>query len=274
MDLVFDIGSTETTVGVFTGDQLLAHWRLASDARRTADEYAVFLTQLLRDHQIQPDEISRASMASVMPPVAALISAASERALQREVLVVDARQELPVRLDVEEPLNVGADRIVNVIAAHQNWSRDAIVVDLGTATTYDCVTRDGTFIGGAIAPGVRTSADRLTQQTAKLPRVDLSPPESAIGRRTEACLQSGVFFGAVDAVDGMVDRIRAEWNRPAALVIATGGLAGVIASQCRTIDVIEPFLTLHGIRLARDYIDSRGRRPGFSPTSEHAATPP
>src|SRR6185369_12079799 len=167
-----------------------------------------------------------------------------ERHLGIRVAVIDARSALPIKLDVEEPLTVGADRIVNTLAAAQIFKRDTIAVDLGTATTFDCITADGVFVGGVIAPGVTTAADTLVRRTAKLPRVDLDRPTEVIGKRTETCLRSGIFFGAVDAIDGIVDRIKREWKRESPLVVATGGLAGLIGPHCRTVERIEPFLTL------------------------------
>jgi type III pantothenate kinase len=164
---------------------------------------------------------------------------------------VTARSPLPVALDVDEPLTVGADRIVNVLAAVERHHTDVIVVDFGTATTFDCILSDGRFIGGAIMPGLRTSADQLTRRAAKLPATELTRPDHVIGRRTEECIQAGVLYGAADAVDGMVRRIRDEWpGADVPLCIATGGLAGLVAPLCSSIDTVEPDLTLDGLRLA------------------------
>jgi type III pantothenate kinase len=160
---------------------------------------------------------------------------------------------LPITLDVDEPLTVGADRIVNTLAAAQLFERDTIVVDFGTATTFDCVTADGRFIGGVIMPGIRTAADELVRRTAKLPATELTPPPHVIGRRTEDCIRSGVVWGTVEAVDGLIRRIRDEWptqsqDRP--LVVATGGLAPLVAPLTREIESVQPDLTLLGLRLA------------------------
>lgn len=255
MDLVLDIGSSETTVGLFEGAELRAHWRLASDRGRTPDESGLLLRQLLRDAGLDPRGLARITYASVMPAVAASLALACERALLLEAVAIDARVPLPIRIDVDQPHGVGADRLVNAVAAHRRYARDAIVVDLGTATTFDCVTREGVFVGGAIAPGARTGAERLIERTARLPRVALTEPPRVIGRSTEECLRSGIFFGAIDAVDGMVHRIRDEWARPEAVVIATGGLAALLAPHCRTVHEIDPHLTLNGIRIARDHLD-------------------
>src|SRR5690606_17846719 len=162
---------------------------------------------------------------------------------------------LPVVLDVEEPLTVGADRVVNVLAALELYRSDLIVVDFGTATTFDCITADGRFIGGAIMPGLRTSADQLTRRAAKLPATELERPTRVIGRRTEECIQAGVLYGSADAVDGIVGRIRDEWShggRPRA--IATGGLAGLVAPMCRTIEDTVHDLTLTGLRIAARHL--------------------
>lgn len=253
MILVIDAGNTETVLGLFDGDELLETWRIATRLERTADEFALTLRSLMRDAGRDPAAVRRVGIASVVPPVTPALRTAGER-LGAEVVVVDATTRLPIRLDVDEPLTVGSDRIVNTLAAARLFARDTIVVDLGTATSYDCITADGTFIGGVIAPGVVTGADTLVRRTAKLPRVDLQPPERVIGRRTEAVLKSGIFYGAVDAVDGIVDRIREEWQRPDALVVATGGIASLLAPHCRTVERVEPFLTLQGLRLALEFL--------------------
>lgn len=275
MDLVFDIGSTETTVGVVEDGDIAAHWRLASDPRRTPDELALLLRQLVREHGIDPARVERVSVVTVMPSVAAVVREAVEQAFRLEPVTIDARSPLPIRIAVDDPLGVGADRLVNAVAAHHLYRADAIVVDLGTATTFDCVTREGEFVGGAIAPGVRTAAERLIERTARLPRVALAKPPRAIGRRTEECLQSGIFFGAVDAVDGMIARICAEWGRPRATVVATGGLAPLVAPHCRHVRFVEPLLTLHGVRLAREHLDRHRdvRRAEEALTRESSVSP-
>lgn len=257
MSLVLDIGNTETVAGLFGGEELLAHWRLASDPRRTPDELGLLLRHFLAEEGFNPAQITAITFGSVVPSLSGVLREACERYLHAPAVAIDARTPLPIRLEVDEPLTVGADRIVNTLAASSAYRADSIVVDLGTATTYDCVTAHGVFVGGVIAPGVRSAAERLTEGTAKLPRVELAQPAIVIGKRTEACLQSGIFYGAVDAVDGIVSRIREEWNRPDALVVATGGLATLIGPHCRTVQFIEPFLTLHGLRLAREHLDRR-----------------
>jgi type III pantothenate kinase len=245
-------------LGLFGDGQLRAHWRIASSAARSIDEYGIVLLSLLRSRDFDPRQVASVSIASVVPGLTGVLSEACHRYLSIEAVVIDARSPLPIRLDVDEPLTVGADRIVNTLAASRLYRTDTLVVDLGTATTFDCITADGTFIGGVISPGVRTGIERLSERTAKLPRIELSVPARVIGRRTEDCLRSGAFYGAVDAIDGMVVRIRQEWQRPDAVAVATGGLAPVIAPYCRTVAFVEPFLTLYGIRFAREHLDEHG----------------
>jgi type III pantothenate kinase len=258
MDLVFDVGNTETVIGWFQASELRGHWRVSTDGRRTADEYGLMLLQLLATAGVGGMPVRSATIGSVVPAMTLTLADACRRYLDVEATAVGARTSLPIRLDVEEPLTVGADRIVNTLAALRMFGVDTVVVDLGTATTFDCITRDGVFIGGVISPGVKTGASNLTERTAKLPRVELVPPQRVIGRRTEACIQSGVFYGAVDAIDGTVTRIREEWGTDDLLVVATGGLAELIAPHCRTVQRVEPFLTLYGLEFAREHLAGTG----------------
>ncbi len=255
MLLAFDIGNTETTVGLFAGDRLEAHWRLHSTPDRTPDEWASAFTAHLTQAGHSTQEVRAAIVASVAPPVTESLCEGIEAATTREPVRVDGRSKLPMVLDVDEPLTVGADRIVNTLAAAELFKKDTIVVDFGTATTFDCITVEGKgaprFIGGVIMPGLRTASDELVRKTSKLPATELLPPTHAIGRRTEDCIRVGVLWGAADAVDGLVRRIKAEWpsrNRP--LVVATGGLAGLVAPLCQEIESVHPDLTLIGLRIA------------------------
>jgi type III pantothenate kinase len=249
MILTFDIGNTETVLGLFDGDELAAHWRLSTHPERTVDEYGLLLRGILRESPVEIADLEGAVIASVVPPLTTAVADACSRHLHHEPLVIGATGFLPIRLDVEEPLTVGADRIANTLAAARLYRADTIAVDLGTATTFDCIGADGTFLGGVIAPGVRTGAEILTRRTARLPRVEIEPPPTVIGRRTDTALRSGIFFGAVASIDGIVHRIRAEWGVDP-LVVATGGLARFLAPHCETVDRVEPFLTLHGLRIA------------------------
>lgn len=254
MILAFDVGNTETMVGLFEGDRLLEHWRFATATPRTGDEIGLLVRGLMRESGVEAGGVRSAVIASVVPPVTPTLVDACKRHLGAVTFMVDASARLPIRLDVEEPLTVGADRIANTLAAATLYGRDTIAVDLGTATTFDCITADGVFCGGVISPGLQTGAENLVRRTAKLPRVDLDRPATIIGRRTESALQSGIFFGAVDAIDGIVRRIVAEWRRADPLVIATGGLASLIGPHCATVARIEPFLTLYGLEIAHRYL--------------------
>jgi len=251
MLLALDVGNTETTVGLFAGDRLEGHWRLHTSPQRTPDEWGSALTAYLTQAGHSTQEVRAAIVASVAPQVTQSVCEGITGATTREPVLVDGRSPLPIRLDVDEPLTVGADRIVNTLAASQLFKRDTIVVDFGTATTFDCITGDGRFIGGVIMPGVRTASDDLVRKTAKLPATELTPPARVIGRRTEDCIRAGVLWGTADAVDGLVRRIKAEWpNKQAPLTVATGGLAGLIAPLSKEIESVHPDLTLVGLRLA------------------------
>lgn len=259
MRLVADVGNTETVLGVVGHEPTLleGHWRLSTLAPRTLDEYRHLLRGLLAADGIEPNAVNQAIIASVVPSTTRILADALDGLVSGPVHVIDGETELPIRLDVEEPRTVGADRIVNTLAAKELYGRDTIAVDLGTATTYDCITAEGVFVGGVISPGIESGLEWLDRHTAKLPRVELLPPERVIGRRTETCIQSGVFFSAIDAVDGTVRRIKREWERPDAMVVATGGFAPVIGPHCATVEQIEPFLTLFGCALAGRYLEDR-----------------
>jgi len=250
--LVCDVGNTETTLGVYEGETMRAHWRIMTDVPRTDDEFGLLLRQLLIDEGINPTHIVGAAIASVVPRITGPLAEACKAWLtDRPVILVDGRSKLPITLDVEEPLTVGADRIVNTLAASQLFKRDAIVVDLGTATTFDCITAEGVFLGGVIAPGVLVMAETLVRRTSKLPATELVLPKKVIGRRTEECIRAGVMYGAADSIDGLVRRIKAEWPRsPGPLVIGTGGLSETFQPLCRELNQIDPFLTLRGLQLA------------------------
>jgi type III pantothenate kinase len=260
MELVVDVGNTEGVVGLFRADALEpeAVFRYATRAPRTADELNLllrtFLDRVERDRGAAPFHLSRCVIGSVVPAETARLRDALGELMGSAgpVFVVDAQGSLPIQLDVEEPRTVGPDRIVNTLAAAHLFKRDALVVDLGTATTYDCITGDGVFLGGVIAPGIQSGQEWLAGRTAKLPRVDFGPPQRVIGRRTDQCLASGLFYSAVDAMDGIVRRILAEWGRPEVLVLATGGHATLVGPHSATIERIEPHLTLVGLKLAGD----------------------
>jgi len=255
MLLTLDIGNTEITMGLFRGAELQAHWRLTTNPGRTPDEWGSAIGGFILGAGHSPNEVRAVCLASVAPAVTQGVIEGIASVTGCTGIQIDARSPLPVRLDVDEPLSVGADRIVNALAAVELYHDDTIIVDFGTATTFDCVTADGRFLGGVIMPGLRTAADQLTRSTAKLPATELRAPKHVIGRRTEECIQAGVLFGTAEAVDGIVRRIRAEWpggRRPR--VVATGGLATVVAPLTTTVEETDPDLTLRGLRLAAGHL--------------------
>jgi type III pantothenate kinase len=253
MLLALDVGNTEITGGLCVGDDLVTHWRFTTVVERTPDEWAALLIAYLAHSGRNAGDIRAAVLASVAPTVAVELTAGIVKGCGVTVTEVGPASPLPITLDVEEPLTVGADRVVNTLAAHRLYGRDTIVVDFGTATTFDCITGDGRFIGGVIAPGVRTAADNLIRRTAKLPATSLAAPARVIGRRTEACIQAGVVLGAAESVGGLIRRIKAEWpGVQVPLVVATGGLADLIAPLVPEIERTEPRLTLLGLRIAAE----------------------
>jgi type III pantothenate kinase len=256
--LVFDVGNSDTTIGLFNAEVVRGHWRIITGVARSADEYGVLIRSLLASGDFDVTSVEGVAIGSVVPSVTAPLAEACARYLPvSSSVIVDATVGLPITLAVDEPLTVGADRLINTLAASRLYGRDCIVVDMGTATTFDCITADGVFLGGAIAPGVQTSAETLTRRTSKLPATDLSVPSRAIGTRTEDCIRAGVIFGAADAIDGMVRRIKDEWPRPATpMVIATGGFAEMFGSLCKEFDRVEPFLTLQGLQMAHALLTS------------------
>jgi len=251
VQLVVDVGNTETVVGLMSGTrEVVAHWRVSSGVPRTADEMRALIRAFLVGDGIDEQGIAAGVIGSVVPSVNQVWARTLDRIVRGAVFEIGPSSDLPIRLDVDEPFTVGADRIVNTLAARELYHQDTIVVDLGTATTFDCITADGVFLGGVISPGLAAGLDWLSARTAKLPKVELLPPERVIGRRTETCIQSGVFYQAVGGIDGIVRRIKDEWGKPEARVIATGGFATPIGPHLSTVDAVEPFLTLYGLAMA------------------------
>jgi type III pantothenate kinase len=254
MILAFDIGNTETTAALFDGAMVGPHWRLTTNLPRTPDEYVLLLRSLFQAAGVDVTSVTGSAICSVVPPATQTLAHACLESFGRAPVIIDARSALPIKLEVDEPLTVGADRIANTLAASLLRKRDTIVVDLGTATTYDCITAKGAFIGGVIQPGVGTSAETLFRRTAQLAATEIVPPKKVIGTRTDECIRSGVLYGAADSIDGLVRRIKAEWAVPNPLVIATGGLAETLRPYCETFDEVDAFLTLQGVRLGYELL--------------------
>lgn len=249
MLLAVNVGNTNTVVGVFRGSELLWHWRLSTQQERTADELAVLFGGLLEQEGLSfSKELTGVVVSSVVPTMTQALREMTERYFNFPPVVVEpgTRTGLPILTD--NPREVGADRIVNALAAFTRYGGPCIAVDFGTATTYDAVSAKGEFLGGVIAPGIQVSNASLSRSTARLPQVELHPPRSVIGRSTVECIQSGLIFGTAAEVDGMIARIREELGEHAT-VVATGGLAPVVLPHCRSIDEFDPWLTLEGLRL-------------------------
>lgn len=261
MLLAVDVGNTETLLGLFAGRDAKQSWRISTQKHPTGDEMAIILDNLLAGASETRAGVERAVIASVVPAIDRSWDEAFAK-LEIPFARIDPATPLPVTLDVDEPASVGADRVVNTLGTRCLYARNTVVVDLGTATTFDCITADGVFLGGVIAPGPRAGIDRMHEHTSKLPSVEIRVPEAVIGRRTVTCLESGVFYSIVDGIDGIVRRILDEWKPEDPLVIATGGLASVIAPHCRTVEEICPYLTLYGLVCADEHLRSlRGSEP-------------
>lgn len=248
MLLCVDIGNTNTVMGVYSGEELVAHWRIATDPQRMPDEYGLQLLGLLSHVGLAPEDIHGCCLASVVPPVTDLLLEMLANYVEKKVLVVGTGVRTGVAIRYDSPREVGADRIVNAAAAYRLYGGPACIVDFGTATTFDALSERGDYLGGAIAPGVRVAAEALFQRTAKLPRIDLHRPPQAIGANTVDAMRSGILFGYVGLVEGMVARFRVELGE-GMRVIATGGLGQVIAAETKVIEVVDPWLTLKGLRL-------------------------
>ena len=248
MLLTIDIGNTNLTLGLYEGDKLGAHWRLATDHNRMPDEYGLQFLGLLQNAGKTLDEITGVSLASVVPPLTGRVIQACREYLKQEPLVVDAGVKTGIKIRYEDPRAVGADRVCDAVAVMKLYGGPACVVDFGTATTFNALTKDGEYLGGAITAGINLAAEALYTRAAKLPRIDLQVPPSVIGRNTIHAMQSGLLFGYVSMVEGMVARFRSELGSDMK-VIATGGLAEVVAKETKVINVIAPWLTLDGLRL-------------------------
>ena len=248
MLLAIDIGNTNITFGLYEGDTLGPRWRIRTIHDRMPDEYGILLDHLFRHRGYLPEQVTGIAIASVVPPLTPVFEQACRDYVGQEPLVVDASVQTGVHIRYDNPREVGADRVVDAAAVRALYGVPACVVDFGTATTFDAVSAAGDYLGGAIAPGVGISAQALFERTAKLPRVELTRPPSAIGRNTVHSMQSGLLFGYVGLVEGMVARFKAELG-PETRIVATGGLAGMIARETDVIDVVDPWLTLHGLRI-------------------------
>jgi type III pantothenate kinase len=248
MLLTIDVGNTNTVLGVFDGSRLLVHWRLTTRREQTADEYGILVRNLFSGSSLEPSAVDAVALASVVPPLTPVIVALARQDLGHDPLVVGPGVKTGMPILYEPPGDVGADRIVNGVAAFAAYGGPVVIVDFGTATTFDVVTRKGEYGGGVICPGVGISADALFQRAARLPRVDVRHPGKIIGRSTVTSMQAGLYFGYAAMCEGILARIAAELGETPR-VVATGGLAEVLAAEIPSIEAVDPILTLTGLRL-------------------------
>jgi len=248
MLLVFDIGNTNIVLGAYEGKELLQHWRISTDRQKTGDEYGMLINNLFTFGGLSIKDIEAIIISSVVPPLVVPLVKMCQRYFSVEPLVVGPGIKTGILIKYENPREVGADRIVNAVAAHHKYGGPLIIVDFGTATTFCVIGENGDYLGGAIAPGIGISTEALFQRAAKLPRIELVKPKTVICRNTVTSMQSGIIFGFVGQVDGIVRRMKEEMGRDA-FVVATGGLATLIATESSTINAIEHFLTLEGLQI-------------------------
>jgi type III pantothenate kinase len=277
MLLSLDVGNTNTVLGVFRGAELIAHWRLTTARDQTVDEYGILTRNLFSLAGLEPKEISGIIISSVVPPLNWTLAEMSRKYFEQRPLFVEAGVKTGMAVLVDHPLEVGADRIVNGVAGYQQYGGPLIVIDFGTAITFDVISARGEYLGGAIAPGLGIASEALFARAARLPRVEIKDPGRVIGKNTAAHMQSGLYYGTIDMVDGMIERIKSELgaDREGLKVIATGGQAGLIARGSKYIEHTDEFLTLQGLRIIweRNQEGAHERAPGnkkVSATSRRA----
>ena len=258
MLLVIDIGNTNVNYGVWEGDQLRATWRMATDVRRQPDEYAALSMQILQHNGLTLKDIDKGIFSSVVPPLIPTFEEIFQQYFKVHPIVVGTGTKTGMRILAENPREVGADRVCHAVAAYKLYGGPLIVIDFGTATVFDAVTPEGDYMGGAIAPGVNLAAEALFQRASKLPRIEFAKPKNAIGRNTVTAMQSGLFFGYVGLIEGLVARFQKELGGDAK-VVATGGLARLIASETKVVDHVNYDLVLIGLRLLHEMNEKSAR---------------
>ncbi len=249
MILVMDVGNTNIVLGAYDGKKLLNHWRMGTNREKTADEYGMFMMSLFSNDKIDTNNIEAVIIASVVPPIMYTLEHAIRKYLKRDPVIVGPGIKTGINIKYENPREVGADRIVNAVAAIELYGGPVIVVDFGTATTFCAINSKSDYLGGVICPGIKVSLEALFQKAAKLPRIDLVKPETVIGRTTIGNMQSGIIYGYTGQVDYIVKRMKKEIKEDNIKVIATGGLARLIATESETIDEVNSHLTLEGLRI-------------------------
>ncbi|MBP1752286.1 MAG: pantothenate kinase [Geobacteraceae bacterium] len=246
--LVVDVGNSNIVLGIYDGGKLVMNWRVSTDTAKTSDEYAILFCELFRFSEIAINDIKDIILSSVVPVLTGVLEKLSLKYFHLKPYVIGPGIKTGMPIQYENPKEVGADRIVNAVAGFEKYKTSLIIVDFGTATTFDYVNRKGHYCGGAIAPGLMISTEALFQKASKLPRIDIAKPPSVIARNTVHSMQAGIFYGYVGLVDGIVNQMKSE-SREAPMVIATGGLARLIAPESKTIEKVEEYLTLEGLRI-------------------------
>ena len=252
MVLVLDVGNTNIVLGVYSEETLLKEWRLSTQITRTADEYGIKVLNLLKFSEVAPKEITGAIISSVVPNINYSLERMIEKYFKIKPMVVGPGTKTGINIKYKNPKEVGADRIVNAVAAHEKYGRSLIIIDFGTATTYCAIRKNGDYLGGAISPGIKISSDALTQRAAKLPKIELSKPSFIIGKSTESAMQAGMIYGYIGSVEYIIKGMKKELmelGEEEPLVIATGGFANLIGSSTEYIDVVDSYLTLDGLRI-------------------------
>ena len=258
MLIAVDIGNTNVVIGIYQQTKLIAHWRLSSQTARTRDECWILISSLFESHRINIDQVQGGIISSVVPNLTATFIQVFEDYFKITPVVVSADLNLELKILYENPRDVGADRICNAVAGFHYYRGPLVILDFGTATTFDVVSEKNEYLGGIIAPGIELTASILHQRAAKLPKVELQFPATVIGRNTESSIQSGLMFGTVELINGLIARIEGELGKPVETV-ATGGLANVVAPHTDRIKKIEPFLTLDGLRLIYEHVNQKSK---------------
>lgn len=249
MILVMDVGNTNIVFGVYQDKKLVYHWRMSTDKNKTSDEYGMFIVNSFLYEGIKIDNIKAVIIASVTPPIMYSLEHAIRKYLKKDAIIVGSDIKTGIKILYENPKEVGADRIVNAVAAYNIYGGPVIIIDFGTATTFCAVSSKGEYLGGVICPGIRISAEALFLKTAKLPKIEINKPESIIGKNTIVSMQSGIVYGYVGQVDYIVKSMKKEMREDNIKVVATGGFARLIATESKVIDEINVFLTLEGLRI-------------------------
>ena len=248
MLLAIDIGNSNILLGVFKEDKLLHEWRLLTESDKTIDEYGILFQNLYRSAGLSIEETKDIIISSVVPPLINTLEELCKKYFHLNPLIVEPGVKTGMPINYDNPLEVGADRIVNAVSAYEKYKKSLIIVDFGTATTFDCISHKGEYLGGAIAPGIMVSTEALFHKASKLPRIELIKPQTVIGKNTVASMQAGIVYGYVGLIDGIVHRMKEEMkDNP--LVVATGGLAQLIATESETIDEVDELMTLEGLRI-------------------------